>query len=281
MLVSRVNLRTAAAGATLALLLAAPDIARAQGKFEASYGISVARIPIGSATAAAEFGDAHYLITMTGRASGMMRVFTSGDGSLRTRGALTAGRPAPTEFTARTTTDDDTLDVKLVIDGGNVTEFSVSEPMPHPDRVELTEAHRRGIVDPLTALLVPLAGDGALNRAACERTLAVFDGRRRFDLKLAFKRMDTVKAERGYAGPVVVCAVTFQPIAGHRTSSTMVKFLAPGRDIEMAFAPVAGTRLLAPFRITIVSMLGNLVVQANRFEAGPTAPTMGQGEPSR
>ena len=60
MLVSRVNLRTAAAGATLALLLAAPDIARAQGKFEASYGISVARIPIGSATAAAEFGDAHY-----------------------------------------------------------------------------------------------------------------------------------------------------------------------------------------------------------------------------
>jgi len=281
MLVSRLNLRTAAAGATLALLLAGPDIARAQGKFEASYGISVARIPIGSATATAEFGDSQYVITMSGRASGMMRVLASGDGTLRTRGALTDGRPSPTEFTARTTTDDDTLDVKLTIDGGNVTALSASEPVPDPDRVELTEAHRRGIVDPLTALLIPLDGDGAPNAAACQRTLAVFDGRRRFDLKLAFKRMDTVKAERGYAGPVVVCAVTFQPIAGHRTSSTMVKFLAPGRDIEMALAPVAGTRLLAPFRITIVNMLGNLVVQANRFEAVHTAPTMGQGEPSR
>ena len=281
MLVSHLNLRTAAAGAILALLLAAPDFARAQGKFEASYGISVARIPIGSATAAAEFGDTHYLITMSGRASGMMRVLASGDGSLRTRGALTGGRPSPTEFTARTTTDDDTLDVKLTIDGGNVTALSASEPEPDPDRVALTEAHRRGIVDPLTALLVPLDGDGAPNAAACQRTLAVFDGRRRFDLKLAFKRMDTVKAERGYAGPVVVCAVTFQPVAGHRTSSTMVKFLAPGRDIEMALAPVAGTRLLAPFRITIVNMLGNLVVQANRFEVVHTAPTMGQGEPSR
>ena len=93
--------------------------------------------------------------------------------------------------------------------------------------------------------------------------------------------MDTVKAERGYAGPAVVCAVTFQAVAGHRTSSTMVKFLAPGRDIEMTLAPVAGTRLLAPFRITIVSMLGNLVVQANRFEAVRAAPTMGQGEPPR
>ena len=30
----------------------------------------------------------------------------------------------------------------------------------------------------------------------------------------------------------------------------------------MAFAPVAGTRLLAPFRISIANMLGNLVVQA-------------------
>lgn len=39
MVVSRVSLRTAAADATLALPLAVPDIARAQGKFEASYGI--------------------------------------------------------------------------------------------------------------------------------------------------------------------------------------------------------------------------------------------------
>jgi hypothetical protein len=49
----------------------------------------------------------------------------------------------------------------------------------------------------------------------------------------------------------------------------------------MALAPVAGTRLLAPFRITIVNMLGNLVVQANRFEVVPMAPTTGQGAPSR
>ncbi len=128
MLVSRLNLRAAAAGATFALLLAAPDFARAQGKFEAGYGISVARIPIGSATATAEFGDAHYVITMSGRASGMLRVLASGDGSLHTRGTLTDGRPAPTEFTARTTTDDDTLDVKLVIDGGNVTAQTTTGP---------------------------------------------------------------------------------------------------------------------------------------------------------
>lgn len=280
---SRPPLRTAAAGALCALLLATPGIAQAQGKFEADYAISIARITIGSATATADFSDGQYGVSMSGRASGMMRVLASGDGTLSARGVLNAGRPAPREFVARTTTDDDTLDVKLVIDGDNVVALSASEPKPNPDRVELTEAHRRGIVDPLTALLIPIDGAGPSDgpsEAACQRTLAVFDGRRRFDLKLAFRRMDTVKAERGYAGPVAVCTVTFRAVAGHRRSSRIVKYLE-GRDIEMAFAPVAGTRLLAPFRITIANMLGNLVVQANRFDVVRAPVTTGRGEPPR
>ena len=105
----------------------------------------------------------------------------------------------------------------------------------------------------------------------------MFDGRRRFDLKLAFKRIERVKADKGYAGPVVVCAITFQPIAGYRPSSSLVKLLSEGRDIEMALAPIAGTRVLAPFRVTVVHMLGNLVVRADRFEATPRATaTTGQ-----
>jgi hypothetical protein len=45
----------------------------------------------------------------------------------------------------------------------------------------------------------------------------------------------------------------------------MIKYLG-GRAIDIAFAPVAGTGMLAPFRVTVANMLGNLVVQANRFE---------------
>jgi len=107
--------------------------------------------------------------------------------------------------------------------------------------------------------------------AACERVLVLFDGRRRYDLKLAFKRMEGVKADKGYAGPVVVCSLAFQPLGGYRASSSLMKFLSEGREMELALAPIAGTRLLAPFRVTVTHMLGNLVVQANRFEALPPA----------
>ena len=34
----------------------------------------------------------------------------------------------------------------------------------------------------------------------------------------------------------------------------------------MRSAPIAGTRLSAPFRVSVANMPGNLVVQANRFE---------------
>jgi hypothetical protein len=92
------------------------------------------------------------------------------------------------------------------------------------------------------------AGEG-LSSEACRHTLPIFDGHHRYDLKLAFKGMDKVTAEKGYAGPVVVCSVSYEPIVGHRPSTPLVKYLSEGREMEVALAPVAGTRLLAPFRV--------------------------------
>ena len=154
----------------------------------------------------------------------------------------------------------------MVLDEGSVKELTAA-PLPSSGRVPVTEANRQGIVDPLTAMLFTAAATGALSQEACWRTLPIFDGHQRYDLKLAFKRMDKVTAEKGYAGPVVVCSLRYEPIVGHHASNTLVKYLSEGREMEMALAPVAGTRLLAPFRLSVASMLANLVIEANRFEA--------------
>jgi hypothetical protein len=73
--------------------------------------------------------------------------------------------------------------------------------------------------------------------------------------------MDKVTTEKGYAGPVVVCSISYEPIAGHRASNPLVKYLSEGREMEMALAPITGTRLLAPFRLSVVSMLANVVMR--------------------
>jgi len=156
----------------------------------------------------------------------------------------------------------------MAFENGNATDIAASPPPPDDDRVALTDQHRNAVMDPLTALFIP-AGNAGPTQAACARVLPIFDGRRRYDLKLGFKRIDQVKVEQGYSGPVVVCSLTLLPIAGHRKSSSLMTFLTEGREMEIAFAPLVGTRLLAPFRITVFHMFGNLVMQATGFTTRP------------
>lgn len=264
-----------ATAAVLTLTGAAIGPAQAQGTLTAGYTISVARIPVGKLAWSADIGADSYDIAGSGEASGIASFLASGKGTLATRGTVTDGRLSPTEFSSDITEDGGKLRQTMRLEQGNVTELTIDPPAPaaDPDRVALTAAHQQGVVDPLTAWLVPAAGAGdGLGREACERTLPVFDGQKRYDLKLAFRRMDKAKADKGYQGPALVCAVTLQPIAGHRPASSTVTFLAGGRDIELWLAPVAGTRLLAPIRVQVANMLGNIVVQAVEFQATAQSP---------
>jgi hypothetical protein len=258
-----------AAGSALALItVTAGDRAHAEGNLDASYIISFARIPVGEITATAVFGQNEYAISARARAGGVLKaLLVDGEASFSTNGTIKGDYPVPTTFTSKIVSNAETLDVTIVLDeGGNVKELTATPP-PSPDRVPVTNSNRQGIVDPLTALLfsATAAGEG-LSQEACRRTLPIFDGHQRYDLKLTFKRMDKLTAEKGYAGPVVVCSVSYEPIAGHRANIPLVKYLSEGREMEIALAPIAGTRLLAPFRLSIVSTLANLMIEANRFE---------------
>ena len=257
-----------AAGSAFALITAiAGDSAQGEGNLDASYTISFARIPVGEMTATAVFGESEYALSVRARAGGALKaVLVDGEASFSTQGTIKGGHPVPTTFTSKIVSNTETSDVRMVLDEGNVKELAATPP-PSSDRVPVTNSNRQRIVDPLTALLFSgaAAGEG-LTQETCLRTLPIFDGHQRYDLKLAFNRMDKVTAEKGYAGPVVVCSVSYEPIAGHRANIPLVKYLSEGREIQIALAPITGTRLLAPFRLLVVSTLANLMIEANRFE---------------
>ena len=124
------------------------------------------------------------------------------------------------------------------------------------------------MIDPLTAGLVPVPGTGdVLAPAACRHTLPIFDGTHRFDMALSFKRMDNIKAESGYRGPAVVCGMSYRPLGGYSPGAFRINYLKKNRDMEMWLAPIAGTRLLAMFRISIPTALGTAVLGATQFES--------------
>lgn len=266
------------AAAALALAaVATPGPVSAQGKLEAHYTATLAGISIGKGSWVVDIADSHYTAAASGVTTGLMRAFTGGQGTSAVRGTLNAGRTISSIYAATITTSKKSDEVRLTVNNGNVKDFKIDPPQDNnSERVPVTEAHQHGILDPMTASLLRTPGTGdPLSAEACQRTLAIFDGRVRYDLQLAFKRMDKVKAEKGYAGPVVVCAVYFSPIAGHIPSRAAIKYISKLRDMEVWLAPIAGTRILIPFRAQGPTPVGQAVLEATQFVslATPTRAT--------
>ena len=264
---SAIRAAVLAGASVFAVAVAALGPAQAQGRLNASYTISIARIPVGKVTWTADIGEETFTTKGEGEASGLASLAVSGKGTVTASGTVKHGRIDTTTFSADLTQDGEKSELMMLLDHGAVTEIKVESAAPGDDRVAVTEAHRHNVVDPLTAWLIPASKGDGLTRTACERTLPIFDGQRRYDLRLSFKRMEKVKIDKGYQGPVAVCAIAFQAIAGHRASSPLVNFLSHGREIEVALAPVAGTHMLAPIRLTVFHLLGNLAAQATEFRA--------------
>jgi hypothetical protein len=245
--------------------------AHAQGRFEARYSVTIAGIPVGQGVWIADIAEDQYTTAASGRVTGIARVLSDGEGSGAARGHVNSGRLVPTSYAVTVTADQRPDEVRMAFASGGVKELQVAPPTPYSaDRVPLTDAHRRGVVDPLSAGLVPVGGTGeVLTPEACRRNVQIFDGRQRYDLALSFKRVDRVKADKGYEGPVVVCMVVYQPIAGHRPDRAAIRQLAESRDMDIWFAPVAGTRFLAPFRISMPTLIGTAVLEATQFVSYP------------
>jgi hypothetical protein len=245
------------------LLLASPHAASAQGRLDARYEATLAGIPVGKGLWIIEIADDQFAAQVAG-----------GSGTGASAGRVVNGALAATSYLATTTTSKKSEAIRMTLANGTVKEFSIDpEPPVDPDRLPITDAHRRGVYDPMTGSLLHVPGTGdPLSPEACHTGASIFDGRMRYDLKLDFKRMETVKAEKGYQGPVVVCAVYFTPIAGYIPDRPVIKYLAAQRNIEIAFAPILGTRILVPFRMVIPTPLGTAMLEATEFVTQATPP---------
>ncbi len=266
----------AIAGLLIGVLMGASGMsAQAQVRLKAHYTISMTGVSIGQIVWFVDIDRKRYTTSANGKASGVLSVLVNGEGSVVTQGVVVDGQPAPSNFTSSITDDDGKSELRMSFKDGVVMELVAQEPPPKPDRVPITDADRRGVADPLSAMLIPVkAGDEPLAAANCNRVLPIFDGRRRYNLALSFKRIDKIKLARGFSGPVLVCGVLLQPIAGYRADSMLVKYVAGRRGMELWFAPVAGTSIIAPVRVLMPTLIGTLEIQADQFEAvaSPSSP---------
>jgi hypothetical protein len=141
---------------------------------------------------------------------------------------------------------------------------------PHRDLVPILSKHWKGVLDPVSAVVMPVRNaEDATGPAACARTLPIFDGWTRFDVPMSYQGTKTVDT-KSYKGTVVVCSARWVPVSGHKRNKESVRYMQNNRALEAWLAPIPGTTLLVPYRVSVGTMRGTLVVEATDLKiTGP------------
>ena len=266
------------AGALVALLACtqaqaqgqAQSKSKAGARLDARYVVTLAGLKLGEGSWVVDIVDDQFVASANGSTSGMARIFSSGTGITTAKGAIKNGQIVPASYAVAMKWGKKFEDLEMKLANGGVKEVSINPPpIPHPDRVPVTDAHRKNAMDPMSGSLLRVPGDGDLMVPdTCKQHTPIFDGRMRYDLTFTYKRTEQVKVA-GYQGPALVCSIYFAPLAGHVPDRQAIKYLMDQRDMETWLVPIGGTRVMIPVRVVIPTPLGQGILQATQLYSLP------------
>jgi hypothetical protein len=236
----------------------------------ARYSVSYLGAPVGEVTIVNTIGPSAYEARLDAHTTGAANVAWSFVMSMKASGIVRNAAILPLSFSSsQSGTESRTMRISLT--AGDVRAAEIDPPFEgEGPLVPLTGDHKRNVVDPLSALIMPLApGDSGLGPAACNRTLRLFTGISRSDVEFAYVKTEQLKSS-AYSGPVAACSVRYVPIAGYNPDSTMTKFMVANRGIEARLAPLQGVPLVILVSATVPLPLGTVMVDLEQYEVVPT-----------
>ena len=241
--------------------------ARADGwpaSVKATYQISFNGFNIGTVDFQSEAESESYTLVANTRLSVLLGAFTW-DSETRSFGMLTSKAPKPAAFSLDFKSTLKAGSLKIGFSDGAVTDVA-QQPIipPKPGTIPLREQHLKGVLDPLSAIMMLSRGS---NAHPCERRIPIFDGKERFDLVLSRKGEVQVTEQQpsGQPGLAYVCRVKYQPIAGYKLDRE-TEFMVSNEAIEVALRPIPSANVFIPYQATIPTLAGYATVYAKRVE---------------
>lgn len=266
--------------AAVAPLLAAVTSAAAGTTVEATYAATLAGFPVGAGDltfSATEAGD--WRADVAAQVKGLAQIVANRQATASASGHAAAKMLVSKDYDLRIDGGAEPNHVDMSFAGPNVKSVEATE-LHYPGwdrRVPLLAEHKKGVIDPLGAFVLPLAaGQDPMDKANCDRTARVFDGRVRYDLRMTYgTRMEVQGKGNGYAGPALVCAVAYRPIAGFRPLSPEEEKFERNLEFSIWFVPAGGARMMIPYKVVVGTPFGLLQVYAHAFrvKADTTAAT--------
>ena len=249
---------------------AAPAAEAALPPARLSYGIYVAGFPIARADLDLDGRRDRYAAAVDWRTTGIAGVFAAASGRVSAHGRLAAAAAAPSDYRLSGTSGDRRVDVAMGLSGGRVGRLTAEPPAREgEDIVPMRPEHRSGVIDPLSAALVP---GGVRPEKLCARAVPIFDGWSRWTVALS-PQSTRDDAPAGMRGPTVTCSARWIPVAGHRAGHRSVRYMADNRDIEIRFARLADRDLWLPIEASVGTLIGPARAVLDGVAPAPKATT--------
>ena len=230
------------------------------------YNLSIAGIPFAKGRLSMAFKGDLYAARAKISTWGVAKIIVESKSFVEASGRFGGKKVKPAKYSLDSVTKKFNTNVRMRLSGGAIRKLSARPPLRKlPDRVPVRSRHKANVLDPLSAAIVPYRmKNGKIGKDACRKTIPIFDGWSRFDVKLHFRRFADVRTE-AYKGKAAVCGARWVPVAGHRPNKKTVIYLRENKDLETWLVPVPGGNFLVPYRMSIKTKSGTLVIQNKRL----------------
>lgn len=241
-----------------------PASAEAAQVFRGDYSVTLWGLVIGRSTFTSTISGDRVSMEGTLASAGLARVFDRTRGAVSASGRVAGDTVAPSSYSMNYTTGRRSRAAEIAFSRGAVSSTRL-EPEPTKRRetwIDLDKGDLARVADPLTSTLVKASNP----EAVCQRTLRVYDGEMRMDLRLSPAGRERI-AIPGFEGDAVACSASFAPRSGYRSDDRSIRYLRDRSDIRIAFAPLGSTGIYAPVRLSFDIEVGTVTVRADRLES--------------
>lgn len=245
--------------AALAGALASGATPAGAEEFKSGYTVSYLGMPLARSEFTTVFKDGRFKVKGRMSSSGFAKVFDSTEGAMQVTGRIRGGRAVPDVYSLSYKTDSKRKRTVIRFDGDRVKETENTPPLRKKRKnwVALGPEDLRAVADPISATLVPATSLDSV----CDRTIRLYDGEMRADLKLT--REGPVDWHKRRA---VSCKARFVPVAGYKAGKRAIEYLRDRSEIAITFAALGDTGLYAPVHASIGTQIGTITIRADAPE---------------
>jgi len=232
------------------------------------YKATVAGVYVGSAKLQIALTKNAYNIVGSGSASGVLKSLLGFSLSVNSYGTLSNHAMIPQRYTTEYGSTGSSRSIKINYDRSRKAKVLAKPPFfPGRSTIALKPNHLKNTIDPLSALFMPVKKNlTSLSPENCKRLMPVFDGRMRYNLEITSVSAKMPKPRiRGFSGPVLVCRIKFQPIAGYSLPKRGLKKAPKNNEIEIWLTPMGSAGLLIPIKGRLPTPFGIAEISVRRL----------------